>query len=204
VARERKEVVPGFTRSELNDWKREAKATSQQWEDGFQAGLDEAGDFFSGDSGSPGNGEQSDSGGSAPASSGVRLSFSQDAQKIIVVALSITVIVALVENAHMADSDKTKKDAVPPSTIIVGGFVSGAILLGMSYFLPEFASGFAIVAMLSTLLERGKPFWDIIGSLTGTKIPTVEKPGPTPSQSPQRPGSVSPIGTNVPMPTITV
>lgn len=203
MARERQEVIPGFSRSELDEWKREARAVSDQFREGYEAGLEEAGDFFSSDSdSSSGNGEggKPGSGGSAPA--GPRFSFQSDAQKIIIVSLSITVIVALIENAH---NDPKTASPVNPPRIIVGGFVSGAILLGMSYFVPEFASGLAIVAMLTTILEKGKPFWDIIGSLTGHPLPDTGPKTPSGGSTPSVPAGQSKlIGTATPNPSILV
>jgi len=81
---------------------------------------------------------------------------------MIIVAMTITVIVATVE----AVVDKKQKH---PSIakIFVGGFIAGGILLGMSYFLPEFAGGLAVVAMVTTLVDRGQTLSDIVTKVTG-------------------------------------
>lgn len=102
---------------------------------------------------------------------GPHLNFSTQPQKIIVIAMVTTGLVSLIE--HVAQ-DGTPVAAGQPgragmAEIVVGTFVSTALLLGMSYFLPEFAGGLAVVALATTVLERGKPFWDVVGGAFGAK-----------------------------------
>jgi hypothetical protein len=49
---------------------------------------------------------------------------------------------------------------------VLGYFVATTLLLMLSYFLPKFAIGLALIALTSTILVRGAPFWTIIASLT--------------------------------------
>lgn len=133
------------------------KAYQEGWEAGNSPG--------DGDGGKGGSGSRSSSGVSLPS-----FSFKSDAQKIIVISMTITGIVAIVEKIH--DPGASGDKGVPIPSIIVGTFVSGTILIGASYFAPEFASGLAVVAMIATVLERGKPFWELIGAVTG-KAPDI-------------------------------
>lgn len=166
----------------MSELRRQANALFNDIGQAAADAADTAGDLGSSD-GNGGDGTGSGGSVSSP-TTGTRLSFSNDSQKLILVAMTITVIVALVENAH---KDSTKdKSYTPPSTIIIGGFVSGAILLGLSYFIPEFASGLAIVAMVATVLEKGNPFWNIVLNLTGTPLPktgTNNPPNITPGDA---------------------
>lgn len=100
---------------------------------------------------------------------GLGVSFTNDSQKIIVIALVITSAVAIIELIANPPTDigpNAPAHAPTVQSILVGVFIAGAILLAMSYFLPEFASGLALVAMTATVFERGKPFWLTVSSLT--------------------------------------
>lgn len=139
----------------------EAKRLDEAYNHGFESGKDEGG---SGD----------DSGGAASVKiRGSKLSFSNDAQKIIVICITITGIVAIIESLNTGPNERR----APVGTILVGTFISGGLLLGMSYFLPEFASGLSIVAMLATVLDRGKPFWMAI-ERTSTNTANITGGGP--------------------------
>lgn len=91
-------------------------------------------------------------------------------QKLILIAMTIAGGVTLIEEvgASAIPGDKAPTNASVGS-IVIGTFVAGALLLGMSYFIPEFASGLAIVVMTSTVFTRGKVFWDLITLVTGGK-----------------------------------
>lgn len=168
------------TKSDIERMKRDSRAHDRELQDAYESGKEEAA------SAAPARERSSYN---IPVPSG-RLNFSSDAQKIIVITMTVTVVVALVENLHIGPSlasptasgragissgttkAEVKQQGVSNASIIVGGFVSGGILLAMSYFLPEFASGLSIVAMLATVLDRGKPFWDII-STTSKNVPAI-------------------------------
>lgn len=147
------------TKDDMAELKRQARENEQAYKEGYE----DAGDT---DSGSGGSSHQ------LPSLSGLPKAFSlrTDSQKLILVSLTATGIVSLIEEV----SGKQKGNA---GTIIVGTFVSGAILLGMSYFVPEFASGLAIIVLAVTVLEKGKPFWDVVGGAVGHPItPNVTSP----------------------------
>lgn len=96
--------------------------------------------------------------------------FSAQPQKIILIAVITTGMVSLIE--HTAGAKAPAPGAKPVktasvATILVGTFVSGALLLGLSYFLPEFAGGLALVMLVTTIFERGTPFWTVVGQVTG-------------------------------------
>lgn len=149
------------TKDDMAELKRQARENEQAYKEGYE----DAG----GDTGS-------DSGGSSrqlPSLSGIPKAFSlrTDSQKLILVSLTATGIVSLIEEV----SGKQKSGSA--ATIIVGTFVSGAILLGMSYFVPEFASGLAIIVLAVTVLEKGKPFWDVVAGAVGHPItPNITSP----------------------------
>lgn len=119
---------------------------------------------------------------------GSKLSFSNDAQKIIVITMTITGLVAIIENLNTGENLRRTN----VSTIIVGTFISGGLLLGMSYALPEFASGLSIVAMLATVLDRGKPFWMAIETVS-KNTPVISGGGPAKTGS--KSGDLSSAGT---------
>jgi hypothetical protein len=83
---------------------------------------------------------------------------------MILVAMTITVVVATVET--VAD---THQHGISVAKIFVGGFLATGMLLGLSYFLPEFAGGLAVVAMVTTLVDRGKTFSELVTKVTGAK-----------------------------------
>jgi hypothetical protein len=94
--------------------------------------------------------------------------FSAHPQKIILIATVSTGLVSLIE--HTAGEKNPTAAAAKQATvasIMVGTFMSGALLLGLSYFLPEFAGGLAIVMLVTTVFERGKPFWDVVSQVLG-------------------------------------
>ena len=162
------------TKADMAELKRQAKENEQA----YKQGLEDASSPGNGDgNGEKGNGSPT---GPVPSPRTVYSMLSTDAQKVIVVSMTIVVVVALIEQAH---SPAGKKDNSQGSfgSIIVGGFISGGLLLGMSYFLPEFASGLAITAMLVTILEKGKPFWDIAQSVTKNPSPIAPSQTATPT-----------------------
>lgn len=202
------------TKSDREDMKRRARANDSALQDAYESGKEEV---------AP---DRSSSGATVRLPAGNRLSFSNDAQKVIVITMTITVMVALIENLHNGPSlasptapgragitsgttqAEVKANGVSNASIIVGGFVSGALLLGMSYFLPEFASGLSMVAMLATVLDRGKPFWDIIG-VTSKNIPAISThqsdvvPATVPNLSPVPTNPNGPNLSPVPQSTVT-
>lgn len=95
---------------------------------------------------------------------GVNLQFNTgESQKIILVAMTVVVMVAIVE--------KFKDNSIQNSLIqiFVGAFVATTLLLLLSYVMPEFAVGLAAVAAVSMVLTNGQPFWDAINTVVGQK-----------------------------------
>ncbi len=96
------------------------------------------------------------------------LGTTKGAQTIIVMALVSTGVVASIKNIAGAPN------VAPIQTILVGVFIGGALLLAISYVLPEFASGLAVVALLTTVLtQNATPFWTAIAKAVGTTVPST-------------------------------
>lgn len=120
---------------------------------------------------------------------GVNVQFQpSQAQKIILMTMLVIVVAAFVERY----SGATQETATVPE-IFVGAFVGTALLLFLSYFMPEFAVGLAVVTMLAMIIAKGQPFWDAINKIFPKPAATPATPNaPTPgsntaSISPQKP-----------------
>ncbi len=123
------------------------------------------------------------------------ISFSQNPQKIILISMVTAGLVSIIENAAGPNltnvpanqvasvTQQWSKTHASIPTILVSTFLAGAILLAMSYFLPEFAGGLAVIALVVTIFERGKPFWDIVTTLSGGTPPSSLPPTPAQQQS---------------------
>lgn len=147
------------SKAEIAAMKRNAREADRGLQDAYESGVEE--------------GRQGQPAATVPTPGpGGGLSFSNDAQKVIVIAMTITVMVSLIENANA----KNKSVTSGPGRIIIGGFIASTLLLGASYFLPEFASGLAIVAMVATVLDRGQPFWEVVTKVTSRNPPAVVPP----------------------------
>ena len=89
------------------------------------------------------------------------LQFQQsDSQKVVIMAMTVIVVAALVERY----SGKVKETATVPD-IFIGAFIGTLILLLLSYILPEFAVGLAVIAAVTMIVSKGAPFWDAINSI---------------------------------------
>jgi hypothetical protein len=118
-----------------------------------------------------------------------RLDLSQNAQKIIVVSMTMAMVITLVERFDQIVKGNAAVSSVPQ--IVIGTFIAGSLLLGMSYFVPEFAGGLAVVVIVVAAFEKGKPFWDVVTTATGGN----KSAGSTPSVPTAPVGSpVSPFG----------
>lgn len=99
------------------------------------------------------------------------LGTTKGSQTIIVMALVTTGGIAAVKNIAGVEN------VAPIPTILIGVFVGGALLLALSYFLPEFASGLAVVALLTTALtQNATPFWSAIAKAVGSATPVAQTP----------------------------
>lgn len=92
----------------------------------------------------------------------------QHAQKLILVFMVVIVAAAFVERY----SGKSQQTATVVQ-IFIGAFVGAALLILISYVLPEFAVGLAATAMLTMLIAKGQPFWDAINAVLGKKPAAV-------------------------------
>ena len=115
----------------------------------------------------------------------------ENAQKLIIVGLVITASVTIIEivGGNIVATGPAVGPLQPGQTrpntkvtgnvgqVLVGSFVAGVLLLGMSYFLPEFATGLAVVTMTATVFSRGAIFWALVTKVTGAQSST---PSPTP------------------------
>lgn len=171
-----KDVKSGpATKSDTAAMKSQAAERNDYEKFAYEQGKEDAAQTASSSSGGGGSGRAA------------KLSFSNDAQTVILITMTITGLVSVIENIHAVDKSKT----IPIIRIVVGTFVSGALLLAMSYAVPEFASGLSIVAMTATILDRGKPFWESVSQVT--MAPAVQN-----SLLPPRTGSDYPATVNPP------
>jgi hypothetical protein len=109
---------------------------------------------------------------------GPQLNFTNQSQKVIVLCLTATVLVAVIETVHDNKTGSATSVGDEIAHTLVGGFVAGALLLGMSYFLPEFASGLAIVALAATILDRGTSLGSTLTTITGKKSTSTTPTNP--------------------------
>lgn len=112
-------------------------------------------------------------------------------QKIILVAMTTVAVVTVVET--IATNPQTQLPIASVFTrVAVGGFVATSLLLLLSYVLPEFAVGLAVVTAVGVVLTRGQPFWDAVNVVVG-------KPSLVP-QSPLNPNQFTATGSFSPNP----
>lgn len=104
-----------------------------------------------------------------------------NAQKLILISMTMVIVAAFVERYS-----GTKETATIPQ-IFIGAFVATALLLLLSYVLPEFAVGLAVTAMVSMIVSKGQPFWDALNKVF--KNPTT----PITPSTPESP-LVPPVG----------
>lgn len=105
------------------------------------------------------------------------------AQNLILVCVTVIVVAAFVE--RYAGVNETA--SVPQ--IVIGAFVVTALLILLSFILPEFAVGLAVTAMVAMILTKGQPFWDAISNLTGNKSITASQIPSSPLASSEGPPS---------------
>ena len=99
---------------------------------------------------------------------------STDAQKLILILMVVLVVAVTVEKLGGAKSSGSFVST------FVGAFILGLMLEAISYILPEFAVGIALVAVVSVLLSKGQAFWEDIGTATSGKKATNPLPPPVP------------------------
>lgn len=79
--------------------------------------------------------------------------------------------------------------------ILLGGFLAGGLLIGLSHAgAPgaELAEGLALVSMATSVLVYGGPVWSVLGRLVGNSTPTA----PTTSNPPAM--ATTPAGQTTP------
>lgn len=116
----------------------------------------------------------------APAIS-INASDQSQAQRLILTFITVTVAAAFVERY----SGKVQQTASVPQ-IFIGAFVAVALLILLSYVLPEFAVGLAATAMITMLLTKGQPFWDAINHVVGTTATSNAVQSPLAAQTQQQ------------------
>ena len=100
-----------------------------------------------------------------------------DAQKTILVMMTIVVVAVTVEKLSQSNE---QAQATGYAKTFVAAAVATLLLEGLSYVLPEFAIGLSVVAVVTVIISKGKPFWSAIANVTGGNsatppIPTVGK-----------------------------
>lgn len=101
-----------------------------------------------------------------PNANGEKMAFLEvadsDAQEFILVMMTVTGTIAVVEKlAGVSQSAQS----VGYINIFVGVGVATLLLELLSYALPQFASGLAILAVLTMIVTKGAPFWNIVGTV---------------------------------------
>jgi hypothetical protein len=101
-----------------------------------------------------------------------------DAQKTILVMMSIVIVAVTVEKLSQSNEDATATGYVKT---YVAAAVATCLLEALSYVLPEFAIGLSVVAVTTVVISKGKPFWAAIANVTGsgskTLVPVPVTPG---------------------------
>jgi hypothetical protein len=108
-----------------------------------------------------------------------------DAQKTILVMMTIVIVAVTVEKLSQSNS---QAQATGYAKTFVAAAVATLLLEGLSYVLPEFAIGLSVVAVVTVIISKGKPFWSAIANVTSGNsatppIPTVGKTNTTTPQS---------------------
>lgn len=96
-----------------------------------------------------------------------------NAQKLILISMTVVIVAAFVERYS-----GTKETATIPQ-IFIGAFVATALLLLLSYVLPEFAVGLAITTMVAMVITKGQPFWDAINKVFKNTTPVTAPSAPS-------------------------
>lgn len=107
-----------------------------------------------------------------------------DAQKTILVMMSIVVVAVTVEKLSQSNA---QAQATGYAKTFVAAAVATLLLEGLSYVLPEFAIGLAIVAVTSVVISKGQPFWSAVAKVTGgnSATPPIPTGGKTNTTTPQ-------------------
>lgn len=91
----------------------------------------------------------------------VNLNFAEgDAQTLILVLMVIMVVTVTVEHLNGAQG------ATDYVTEWVAAAIATALLLAISYVLPEFAVGLALVAVVTVVFTKGQVFWNAVSNLS--------------------------------------
>jgi hypothetical protein len=105
----------------------------------------------------------------------------QSPQKVIFTSITVVVVAAIIEHFAAASGTPAATTTIPH--ILLGAFIATALLILLSYILPEFAEGIAGIAALGMIITKGEPFWaalnNILGSNTGSIVETP--PGGVPT-----------------------
>ena len=75
-----------------------------------------------------------------------------------------------------ASPNKVATGVTVGGRIILGGFLAGGVLIGLSHAgAPgaELAEGLALVSMATAVLVFGGPVWSVLGRVVGTSAPTT-------------------------------
>lgn len=109
----------------------------------------------------------------------ISVNFQQsDSQKLIFVAMTVVVVAAFVERYS-----GVKETATVPQ-IFIGAFVATAILLMLSYFIPQFAVGLAVTAAVGMIVSKGEPFWSAINAVVKAPNNVPQPKTPTAPSAP--------------------
>jgi hypothetical protein len=111
----------------------------------------------------------------------VKLTDQSQSQRLILTFMTVIVAAAFVERY----SGKIKQTATVPQ-IFIGAFVATALLILLSYALPEFAVGLAATAMVAMLITKGQPFWDAINHVVGATSNASTAQSPLANQAAQQ------------------
>jgi hypothetical protein len=100
---------------------------------------------------------------------------SNDSQKFILIMMTITAAAVVTEK--LAGSSEVSASYIQ---IFIGLMVATMLLEAISYVIPEFASGLAVVAMITVIFTKGQIFWSAIAKVTGgTTTTTTTSPSST-------------------------
>lgn len=111
----------------------------------------------------------------------INASDQSQAQRLILTFITVVVAAAFVERY----SGKVQQTASVPQ-IFIGAFVAAALLILLSYALPEFAVGLAGTAMVAMLISKGQPFWDAINHVVGSSTSSNAAKSPLANQTAQQ------------------
>lgn len=89
---------------------------------------------------------------------------------LMAIAVAFSLLGNEIKVANGASKDKLSSGLSKGATIIVGGFIAGGLLIGVSGAGEagrKFSVGLATVVAVTSLLVYGKPVWDGISNVVG-------------------------------------